>query len=75
MLLKNYRLEIFNLVCNPGAIAVHCFAHLDQDVSWTLPGIRFSFLDQNILNNLPLPAAHVLPIKQGIFTRCVTFSV
>jgi ArsR family metal-binding transcriptional regulator len=37
MLLETYRLEIFNSRCNPGAIAVHCFAHLDQDVSPALP--------------------------------------
>ncbi len=37
MLLKNYRLEIFNSECNPGAMSVHCFAYLDQDVSCALP--------------------------------------
>ncbi len=37
MLLKSYRLEIFNSECNPGAMSVHCFAHLDQDVSCALP--------------------------------------
>ena len=37
MLLEGYRLEIFNSECNPGAMAVHCFAHLDQDVSKLLP--------------------------------------
>lgn len=37
MLLKSYRLEIFNLHCTPGATAVHCFAHLDQDVGAALP--------------------------------------
>lgn len=37
MLLESYRLEIFNSECNPGAMAVHCFAHLDQDVSDALP--------------------------------------
>jgi len=37
MLLKSYRLEIFNSKCQPGAMSVHCFAHLDQDVSETLP--------------------------------------
>ncbi|MGD9210796.1 MAG: (Fe-S)-binding protein [Desulfobacteraceae bacterium] len=37
MLLENYRLEIFNSACNPGAMAVHCFAHLDQEVSKALP--------------------------------------
>jgi ArsR family metal-binding transcriptional regulator len=37
MLLESYTLEIFNSRCNPGAMAVHCFAHLDQDVSEALP--------------------------------------
>jgi hypothetical protein len=33
MLLKNYELEIFNSKCIPGAMSVHCFTHLAQDVS------------------------------------------
>ena len=37
MLLNGYRLEIFNSACNPSAMAVHCFANLDQDVSAVLP--------------------------------------
>lgn len=37
MLLESYRLEIFNSECNPGAMTVHCFAHLNQDVSGALP--------------------------------------
>jgi ArsR family metal-binding transcriptional regulator len=37
MLLVSYHLEIFNSKCNPGAMAVHCFAHLDQDVGPALP--------------------------------------
>ena len=37
MLLKSFRLAIFNSACNPSAMAVHCFAHLDQDVSAALP--------------------------------------
>lgn len=37
MLLESYRLEIFNSECNPGAMSVHCFAHLNQDVSEVLP--------------------------------------
>lgn len=37
MLLESYRLEIFNSECNPSAMAVHCFAHLDQDVRKVLP--------------------------------------
>ncbi len=37
MLLESYKLEIFNPECRPGAMSVHCFAHLDQDVSDALP--------------------------------------
>lgn len=37
MLFESYRLEIFNSACNPDAMAVHCFAHLDQDVGEALP--------------------------------------
>jgi len=37
MLLESYQLEIFNSECNPGAMTVQCFAHLDQDVSEALP--------------------------------------
>jgi ArsR family metal-binding transcriptional regulator len=37
MLLETYKLEIFNSECMPGAMAVHCFAHLDQDVGETIP--------------------------------------
>ena len=37
MLLNTYRLEIFNSECNPRAMTVHCFAHLNQDVSEALP--------------------------------------
>jgi ArsR family metal-binding transcriptional regulator len=42
MLLESYRLEIFNSKCNPGAMAVHCFAHLGQDVSQALPYLNTS---------------------------------
>ncbi len=37
MLLHDYRLEIFNNKCMPGAMTVQCFAHLEQDVSAVLP--------------------------------------
>ena len=37
MLLKGYRLEIFNSACRPGGTDVHCHALLDQDVSAALP--------------------------------------
>lgn len=37
MLLENYRLEIFKSKCQPDAKGVHCFAHLEEDVSQVLP--------------------------------------
>ena len=37
MLLETYKLEIFNSECMPGAMAVHCFAHLNQDVGKAIP--------------------------------------
>lgn len=37
MLLNTYTIEIFNSECNPLAITVHCFAHLDQDIEPVLP--------------------------------------
>jgi len=36
-LLKNYTLEIFKSKCQADAKGVHCFAHLDQDISDVLP--------------------------------------
>ena len=43
MLLRGYRLEIFNNECMPSAMSVQCFAHLDQDISEALP-----FLNANL---------------------------
>jgi len=37
MLLESYTKEIFNSECQPSAMAVHCFAHLDQDVGEAIP--------------------------------------
>ena len=37
MLLKSYKKEIFRAECNPGFESLHCFAHLDQDVSAVIP--------------------------------------
>ncbi len=41
-MLQNYTLEIFNSECDPGAMGVHCFAHLEQDVSSALPYLNAS---------------------------------
>jgi len=37
MLLEGYTLEIFKSKCDSEAIGVHCFAHLDNDISEVLP--------------------------------------
>lgn len=37
MLVKSYRMEIFNNECMPGAMTVQCFAHLEGDVGPALP--------------------------------------
>ena len=37
MLLESYTKEIFRAECNPGFEALHCFAHLDQDVGKAIP--------------------------------------
>ncbi len=37
MLLESFTLEIFNPACRPGAMAVHCFAHMH---GLCLPGDR-----------------------------------
>ena len=37
MLLESFQLEIFNSKCMPGSMGVHCFAHLEQDVSEAIP--------------------------------------
>ncbi len=42
MLLTGYTLEIFKSKCNPGATGVHCFAHLDSDISAVLPYLNSS---------------------------------
>lgn len=40
MLIENYQLEIVNSECMPGAMGVHCFAHLDQDVAGAIPYVN-----------------------------------
>jgi ArsR family metal-binding transcriptional regulator len=37
MLLKGYRVEIFRPECNNSFESLHCFAHLDDDISNALP--------------------------------------
>ena len=51
MLLKDYRLEIFNNECMPGAMSVQCIAHLKQDVGAALPYLNtvlggFEYIDR-----------------------------
>jgi len=42
MLLESYRKRIFRAECNPSFESLHCIAHLDQDVSETLPYLNAS---------------------------------
>ncbi len=37
MMLNGYRKEIFRPECNPSFQSLHCYAHLDEDVSEVLP--------------------------------------
>lgn len=37
MLVSNYKMEIFNNECMPGAMSVQCFAHLEKDIGAVLP--------------------------------------
>ena len=43
MLLKVFHKEIFRAKCNPGFESVHCFAHLDEDVSDVIPFLNVEF--------------------------------
>ncbi len=40
MLLRDYRLEIFNNECMPHAMSVQCHAHLNEDVSEASPSLN-----------------------------------
>jgi ArsR family metal-binding transcriptional regulator len=53
MLLESYRLEIFNSACNPGAMGVHCFAHLEQDVGDALPYLNTVLVGFEYLQDPP----------------------
>jgi ArsR family metal-binding transcriptional regulator len=53
MLLEGYRLEIFNSECQPGAMGVHCFAHLDQDVGEALPYLNAALGGDTYIQNPP----------------------
>lgn len=53
MLLSHYRLEIFKSKCQAEAEGVHCFAHLDQDVSCALPYLNAVLGGFEYLHNPP----------------------
>jgi ArsR family metal-binding transcriptional regulator len=53
MLLKNYSLEIFKSKCQADAKGVHCFAHLQQDVSDALPYLNSVLGGFQYLQNPP----------------------
>jgi ArsR family metal-binding transcriptional regulator len=67
MLLKSYTKEIFRAKCNPAFQAVHCIAHLDQDIGEVIPYLNaelggFEYLDDppavTFKNNGRLIAVH-----------------
>ena len=53
MLLKTYSLEIFKSKCQADAEGVHCFAHLDQDVTQALPYLNAVLGGFEYLNDPP----------------------
>ncbi|MDZ7667433.1 MAG: (Fe-S)-binding protein [Desulfotignum sp.] len=53
MLLKTYSLEIFKSKCQADALGVHCFAHLDQDVTEALPYLNAVLGGFEYLNDPP----------------------
>lgn len=53
MLLNTYTLEIFKSKCHSDAMGVHCFAHLDQDVSDALPYLNTALGGFEYLNDPP----------------------
>lgn len=53
MLLSTYTLEIFKSKCQSDAKGVHCFAHLDQDVSEALPYLNSVLGGFEYLSNPP----------------------
>ncbi len=53
MLLKKYTLEIFKSKCQSEAKGVHCFAHLEQDVSKALPYLNAALGGFEYLSNPP----------------------
>jgi ArsR family metal-binding transcriptional regulator len=53
MLLKSYSLEIFKSRCQADAKGVHCFAHLDQDVTDVIPYLNAVLGGFEYLNDPP----------------------
>ncbi len=53
MLLKDYSLEIFKSKCQADAKGVHCFAHLEHDVSEALPYLNSVLGGFEYLQNPP----------------------
>ena len=43
MLLRGYTMEIFKPECNPHFESVHCFAHLENDISRVMPYLNAVF--------------------------------
>ena len=66
MLLESYQLEIVNSICMPGAMGVHCFAHLDQDVAEAIPYVNAVLGGSTFIKDPP----SVTFKSQGKFPAC-----
>ena len=53
MLLKGYRKEITRPECRPEALALHCIAHLDQDIGEVLPYLNSKLGGDQYLKDPP----------------------
>ncbi len=53
MILENYTKEIFRAECNPSFKALHCIAHLDQNIEEALPYLNASLGGFEYLKNPP----------------------
>ena len=53
MLLNSYKKELFRAKCNPNFKSLHCYAHLDDDISDVIPYINTVFGGTTYQRNPP----------------------
>lgn len=53
MLLESFETEIFRPQCNPSFESLHCFAHLDQDISPVLPYLNAELMGDSYAKDPP----------------------